>query len=800
MKTVPISRWAFALADDPGASAKGYDEDSSWRSVVVPHDWSVEHEFLPSLSSGTGYLPGGIGWYRAHVRLPELGHRDGKHVRLVFHGVYKNADVWVNGYHLGGRPSGYAQFSFDLTEILSYAPDDDLVVSVRVDHTDISDSRWYNGAGITRRVEIEVHEPVRLREYGTVFTTLEADAAAATVRVVQTLANDTASPVTVRVRQRLRSLTSGRVHEFGTEVELAAGGSADAAITARLPEPELWSDTDPRLHRLTTTLEWQSDPGPERAVYDEVVGVRTFRFDPDEGFSINGEARLLKGVCLHEDAGCFGTAVPASIWLRRLLKLKEMGANAIRMAHNPHAPELYALCDILGLYVIDEAFDEWENPKNKWWQGHNVYPPRHEGYAKDFPAWHQADLEAMIDAHRNHPSIIAWSIGNEIDYPNDPYAHPLFKDAVGNNDAGKPRAERLYDPDRPDIRRLTTIARRLADMVRAKDPTRPVTLAAALPELSSQTGFLDPLDLVGYNYKEHLYEADHVRFPDKPFIGSENSHRYSDWRYVEQNDYVAGQFLWTGIDYLGEARGWPVHGSGAGLLTLAGFEKETWHLRRSWWSDEPVAHLAVRPHVAVGAAGGRTFRSHPISRDWAAADGQPVEVLCFGNGDELRLMCGEEDVPLERDDEHGYWSAVTVARPHALVLENRRSGEVVARDILRPRREPVRIDAVAWSAPEGVVDRLSRSGIASDGVVQIECTLLDEHGDVARGERVVTARVNDGELLGLENGDLSDETPYTANRRSTLAGRLMVFVRPGANATVLLSSPGLPEVRMEWSS
>ena len=593
-------------------------------------------------------------------------------MRLVFHGVYKNADVWVNGYHLGGRPSGYAQFSFDLTEILSYAPDDDLVISVRVDHTDISDSRWYNGAGITRRVEIEVHEQVRLREHGTVFTTQVADAAAATVQVVQTIANDTPSLISVRVHQRLRSLTSGRVHEFAAVVEVAAGGIADAAVTAQVPEPELWSDTDPRLHRLTTTLEWLSDGEQRRAAYDEVVGLRTFRFDPDHGFSINGEARVLKGVCLHEDAGTFGTAVPASVWLRRLLKLKAMGCNAVRMAHNPHAPELYALCDILGFYVIDEAFDEWENPKNKWWQGHNVYPPRHEGYAEDFPAWHRADLEAMIDAHRNHASIIAWSIGNEIDYPNDPYAHPLFKEAVGNNDAGKPRAERLYDPDRPDVRRLTTIAKRLADIVREKDATRPVTLAAALPELSSQTGFLDPLDLVGYNYKEHLYEADHARFPDKPFIGSENSHRYTDWLHVEQNDYVAGQFLWTGIDYLGEARGWPVHGSGAGLLTLAGFEKDTWHLRRSWWSDEPVAHLAVRRSTTPGEE--RTLRSHPVSRDWAAADGQPVEVLCFGNGDELRLMCGEEDIPLERDDEHGYWSAVTVARPHALVLETRALG------------------------------------------------------------------------------------------------------------------------------
>lgn len=794
MQTMAISRWAFSLSDDPAASTKGYD-DSSWRQVAVPHDWSVEQDFSIEASSGTGYLPGGVGWYRGHVRLSDLDLSGGQHVRLVFHGVYKNADVWVNGYHFGPRPSGYAHFSFDLTEILTYAPDDDLVVSVRVDHTDISDSRWYNGSGITRRVEIAAHEPVSLREHGTVFTTLSADAASATIRVVQTIVNHTETPAAVAVRHELRSLTTDRVHAFDTEVAVPAGGSADAEVTTTLPDPELWSDTDPRLHRLTTTLEWGSAGERRGAVYTETVGVRVFQFDPDNGFSVNGEARVLKGVCLHEDAGCLGTAVPASVWLRRLLVLKDMGCNAVRMAHNPHAPELYALCDVLGLYVIDEAFDEWENPKNKWWRGHNVYPPRHQGYAKDFPVWHELDLSAMIDAHRNHPSIIAWSIGNEIDYPNDPYAHPLFKEAVGNNDVGKPKAERLYDPDRPDIRRLTTIATRLAAIAHEKDPTRPVTLAAALPELSSQTGLLDQLDLVGYNYKEHLYAADHERFPHKPFVGSENSHRYTDWLAVAQNAYVAGQFLWTGIDYLGEARGWPIHGSGAGLLTLAGFAKDTWHLRRSWWSDEPVAHIAVRPHVE--GDGERTFRSHPVSRVWDAAEGEPIEVVCFGNGDELCLMYGSERLALVRDEQRGCWSALTTTRCAPLVLEVRRAGEVVARDVLRPAGEAVRIEAAVWNAPEGIAEQCESAGIAADGLVQVECTLLDERGDIARGDRVVTVDVQGGDLLGLENGDLGDNTPYSSNARTTLAGRLIVFVRPGAAAVVVLSSPGLPEVRLE---
>ena len=627
-------------------------------------------------------------------------------VRLVFHGVYKNAQVWANGYHLGGRPSGYAEFSFDLTELLSYNPGDELVISVRVDHTDISDSRWYNGSGITRRVELEIHDQVRVREPGTTITTQSVDATGAAVRIARVLANDTTEPVTVRIDDELRSLASGRTHTATAHVELAPGASAEAAATLLVPEPELWSDLSPTLYRLSTRLTWQQDGQERVAEYDELTGIRTFGFDPDDGFSINGEPRILKGVCLHEDAGTFGVAVPVEVWLRRLLTLKDAGCNAVRMAHNPHAPEVYALCDILGLFVIDEAFDEWENPKNKWWQGHNVYPPRHQGYAKDFPEWSERDLVAMIESHRNHPSIIAWSIGNEIDYPNDPYASPLFDEMTGNNDAAKPAAERVYDPSRPDVRRLTTIAGRLVDIVKKTDPSRPVTIAAAFPELSSRTGFLDRIDLVGYNYKEHLYEEDHLRFPDKPFIGSENSHRYRDWMHVVQKPYIGGQFLWTGIDYLGETPGWPSHGSGAGLMTVAGLPKPAWHLRRSWWSDEPVAHLVTRPHS--DSTDRAPFWPRTVSRTWDPASQEQLEVLCFTNGDAQSLTLDGQPVELVRDDEYGYWCAVVTPGAGTLVLESHRDGQVIARDELRASGEAVRLEAVAWSCPGGCHAALHR--------------------------------------------------------------------------------------------
>lgn len=791
MHSHDLTRWLFALTDERAATGKGFD-DSRWRAVTVPHDWSVELDFAQECSSGTGYLPGGVAWYRAHVSIAELRLVEDGVVRLVFEGVYKNADVWVNGYHLGGRPSGYARFSFDLTEILGYAPDDDLVVAVRVAHTDLSDSRWYNGAGITRAVRLQMHQPVHVREHGTVVTTESATAEHAVVRVRQHLGSTLEADTAVRVRHELRSLTSDRTPGVETDVVVPATGTADLDVTIDVDSPDLWSDTAPHLYRLTTTLSW--DGGQESEVL--VVGIRTFRFDPDTGFHVNGEPRVLKGVCLHEDAGCLGNAVPAQVWLRRLLRLQEMGCNAVRMAHNPHAPELYALCDALGLYVIDEAFDEWDNPKNKWWQGHNVYPPRHDGPAEHFPEWSERDLVAMIEAHRHHPSVIAWSIGNEIDYPNDPYASPLFDEMTGNNDAHKPQAERLYDPDRPDARRLTTIARRLGAIVRRTDPTRPVTLAAAFPELSSRTGLLDDLDLVGYNYKEHLYAADHRRFPDKPFLGSENSHRYGDWRQVTDHDYVAGQFLWTGIDYLGEARGWPIHGSGAGLLTLAGFEKHTWHLRRSWWSETPSARLVTRPPVTDGAE--PNFWTHPVGRDWEPG-ADAVEVLCFAHGGEPVLMCGTEQIPLVRDSEHGYWSALAGSSAEPLVLEVRSGGAVVARDELRSRGEPAELVAAVWQPPAGMAALAESVGLDLGAVVQVEVTLLDASGRPARGERLVTAHVADGELLGLENGDLADNTPYREPSRSTLDGRLLVHVRAGEGAVLTLSGADLAPVTLRCS-
>ena len=412
-KTVNLNRgWLFHLGDEPGADYMGWD-DRAWRRVTLPHDWSVEHPFDRRHSSGTGYLPGGTAWYRKHFTLP--GDIAGKRVRVTFGGVYKNAAVWINSNYLGRRPYGYSTFTHDIS---AFVRPGENVLSVRVEHEETADSRWFTGSGIYRDVDLEIADPVCFEKDGVFVSTESASDGSAVLRIEYR---------TVGAAGAEFVLTG----EDGASAASASGVGACGAVFMTVPAPRLWSPEDPFLYTLVCRARG------ENGITDEIsvpMGIRTIRFDGDRGFFLNGKSMKLKGICVHHDAGALGAAVPKEVWARRLAKLKEAGANALRTAHNPPDPHLLDLCDEMGLLVMDEAFDEWEGPKNKWWQGHNVYPPKRFGYAADFPEWHRADLEAMVKRDRNHPSVILWSIGNEIDYPNDPYVTPLFDEVLGNND------------------------------------------------------------------------------------------------------------------------------------------------------------------------------------------------------------------------------------------------------------------------------------------------------------------------------------------------------------------------------
>ena len=571
------SGWRFHKGDCDDAWFKGFD-DRGWRKVIVPHDWSVESPFSRTNSSGTGYLDGGISWYRVRFRLPY--EYIGARVRVVFDGVYKNSQVWCNSYYFGRRPNGYTEFSYDITHAVQFGQKEN-VIAVKVSHPDTADSRWFTGSGIYRKVRILLEDPVHPVLHGVIFSADNVTAEKADLTVRHLIRNDGAEEKTVKVRTALVDRTTKAVQaELCGEISCAPGKETALVLQGPIENPRLWSVEEPTLYTMRSYYETD---GENSLVDEEKVGIRKIEFDPDRGFFLNDQPMKFKGVCLHHDAGPLGAAVRAEVWQRRLSVLREMGCNAIRCSHNPHMPELYDLCDAMGFLMMDEAFDEWEAPKNKWWQGHNVYPPKHQGYYEDFPEWHERDLRAMVQRDRNHPSVVMWSIGNEIDYPNDPYCHPKFREMTGNNDANKPAAERQYNPDKPNMERLAVLAKELVRIVKEEDTTRPVTLASAFPELSSYLGFLDDLDVIGYNYKEALYAQDHKRFPDKPIIGSENGKSLEAWQTVLDNDYVMGQFLWVGIDFLGEAHGWPVYCSQAGLLTTDAFPKDVYYERAKMW-------------------------------------------------------------------------------------------------------------------------------------------------------------------------------------------------------------------------
>jgi beta-galactosidase/beta-glucuronidase len=327
----------------------------------------------------------------------------------------------------------------------------------------------------------------------------------------------------------------------------------------------LWSVDHPALYQLTVSL---IENGKTIDHYSEAVGIRSIRLDADSGFFLNGANLKLKGVCIHDDAGALGVAVPEAVWRRRLITLKEVGCNSLRMSHNPHADYMYKLCDELGFLVLDEAFDEWETGKNKWIKGWNAGTPGKDGYHEYFKDWAAIDTRDMILRNYNHPSIIAWSIGNEIDYPNDPYSHEVL--STGNNPQIYGKG---YLPDHPPASRLGELSKQLADVVRQYDTTRPVTAALAGVVMSNTTTYPENLDWVGYNYQEYRYAEDHAKYPSRIIYGSENGMALKAWNAVDSNQYISAQYLWTGIDYLGEAGRWPQRSNGAGLMDLAGFPK-----------------------------------------------------------------------------------------------------------------------------------------------------------------------------------------------------------------------------------
>lgn len=732
--------WRFHLGDEAGADYMGHD-DRAWPEVTLPHDWSVAYPFDKRNASGTGYLPGGTAWYRKHFVLPD--DVAGKRVRVCFGGVYKHARVWVNSNYLGQRAYGYASFGYDVS---AFVRPGENVISVRVEHEEVADSRWFTGSGIYRDVTLEISDPRGFLPQGIFVTTETVNAEGTAVLRVRY--------ETAGAEHATFALTDGQGNLAATAVCQGKVGETELTV----PSARLWSPECPYLY----TLKAQANQGETILDEEEIsVGIRTLRFDANHGFFLNGVSMKMRGVCMHHDAGALGAAVPKSVWRRRLEKFKAMGCNALRTAHNPPDTHLLDLCDEMGFLVMDEAFDEWEGAKNKWWQGHNVYPPKRYGYAEDFPQWHRIDLEDMIRRDRNHPCVVIWSIGNEIDYPNDPYVTPFFQEVLGNNDANKPAAERQYDPRKPDAGRLTVIAKELTEIVHELDTSRPVTSALSFPELSNRTGFADVLDVVGYNYKEVFYAEDHAKYPGRVIYGSENGKNPEAWYAVRDNDYICAQFLWTGVDFLGECRGWPVRISQAGLLDLAGYEKPQYAQRKAMWTQEPYVR------IAVGAADANYPDDEAFC--WQGEPGETRTVSCYTNAAQVELFLNGQSLGTKKltpmDGCRATWKV-----PYA-------PGELRA---VVPGSEDC-----LYSTGGGTVLALhpDRTQLTADGasVVQVEVCLLDGQGHLAAAyDTEISYQITgDAEILGIENGAPDDLTPYASRRRATKGGRAIVYLRAG---------------------
>lgn len=743
--------WRFTLSDPEGAGQTQFD-DQKWQQVLLPHDWSVKQPLSPSLASCTGYLPGGIGWYRKHFTAPSNSPANWY---IYFEGIYNRSEVYLNGHLLGKRPNGYVSFLYDMTPLLNRGGNN--VLAVRGDHSQSADSRWYTGSGIYRDVWVVTAPEIHLAQWGVTYRTEELTDKRATVAVDIAVDKSISTTDRLDVTAALYDATGRRVAQATGRVTDGATGISEQTLTLRITAPHRWDISDPYLYTLRTELRRAGKTVDSCSVR---AGLRSLTFDPDRGFALNERWMKVKGVCLHHDAGVLGAAVPKEVWLRRLENLKSIGVNAVRMSHNPQAPVVYDLCDELGLLVMDEAFDEWRFPKRKWIEGWNVGTPGFQGSSDFFEAWSSRDITDMVLRDRNHPSIFMWSIGNEVDYPNDPYSHPV----LDGTKISQPMFGG-YKKDAPDARELGDIAKRLAACVREIDRSRPVTAALAGVVMSNETEYPAAVDITGYNYTEDRYATDHAAYPERVIYGSENRPDIDAWKAVRDNEFIFGQFIWTGTDYLGESGSWPSRGFYTGLLDFGSFVKPRGHYRASLWCERPVTYIGTYPatgdHLSVDAWD-----------IWNYNEGQTIRVVCYTNAPQARLRLDGCEVGAMKpyDDTTGIiWWDIPYT-PGELRAEGcDADGNVLSDHTIRTSGRPYALRVHSEGAT-------TASGVTTAHLV---VEVVDQNGvRVMLGDNEIACTIEGpARLLGLEAGNNTDMSDHTDNRHRAYHGRLLAYVQ-----------------------
>lgn len=726
--------WKFTLNDDNPAYAQPSVDDSGWEDVQIPHDWNIKENFVEGRGSdgSAANLPGGIGWYRKTFDAPASWK--GKSITIIFDGIQHQSDVYINGHHLGFHPYGYTSIVYDLTPYLKFGQKN--VIAVRANTTG-QRPRWYAGAGIYRHVFLDITSQVHVDTYGTYITLPEVSKAAAKVNVVTTVANDGGKAVVATVSQRILDASGKQVgRTAASSGSIAAGAQGDIAVSLDMSAPELWSVDNPYLYTMETTVKVA---GAVKDVYETTFGVRSARFDKDKGFILNGEQLKLKGVCLHTNSGSLGVAIPDRSFERCLEILKEYGVNAIRFGHHQPQSVFLDMCDRMGFIVYDEAFDKWKS-------GY---------YAQYFDEWWQKDLENMLVRDRNHPCVVVWSIGNEL------------SEANLTTDEGVDRAAMLQD------------------FVHSFEPTRQVSLAA---QNNHQFKFAGVTDVIGYNYLEARLIAEKTSVaPDRitlvteelPFYRGEegNIRSYTPlnpWELISQTDFIAGGFIWSGVDYVGEAsrgsRGWP-----NGLFDVTMYEKPRAAYHRAMWNDEPVVRINV-PFSEADIDMGRDLWQWPkVVNHWNLPEsymGYVIPVETPTNCEEVQLF---QDGHLMGSQKTADFTNHTIVwylpyRPGTLEAKGLIGGEVVASYSITTSGNTAKAEVKA-----------DRESIKADGqdLSFITVQLLDQNGiPVQTDDKRVTVSVEgDGRLLGLDSGDLRREGSFAGNSLMTYFGRVQATVQ-----------------------
>jgi len=752
--------WRFQKGDPPLAASFGLKDDS-WRSLDLPHDWAIEGPFdqhAPSTSDGAS-LPSGVAWYRKTFTIPP--ESAGKRVFIEFDGVMANSEVYINNALLGSHPYGYTALRYELTDYLDPAGPN--LLAVRTDTSRQPSSRWYAGAGIYRHTRLVIEDPVHLQPWATVITTPKIEKDVATVHVEAVVVNQSNAVGDVAVEIKLTGPDGATLPARKLPgIVLDPGKSTGFAADISVDHPQLWDIASPSLYSAQVRV---LNAGKVTDEETRRFGIRTAEFRADTGFWLNGKNIKILGMGLHSDAGALGIAVPASAWESRLKALKNIGVNAVRTAHNPASPEFLDACDRLGLLVMEEAFDAWSVGKEP------------ADYHIDYKDWWQRDLAAMIERDRNHPSIILYSLGNEI------------WDILPQNP--DPAPDQFVGPMRSiDIAKNEFIPMR--DLAHALDPTRPVTLAVLRPNVSGvyDNSFAELIDVVGQNYRDNELADAHTQKPTRKILGTEDYKTLDTWHALRDNPALSGQFIWSGMDYLGEAGKWPNVVSPSGIFDRTNYPKGNALERESWWSSKPVLHIVRmrmvptrpgRPPIDLGFA------------DWTPTDMTPhtERVNVFSNIDQVELFLNGKSLGAKlRDpsDAPRQWQVPFTPGTLSAIGKNK-SGEQIATDELRTAGAPARLLLTT-----------ERTTLPSDwdDIAYVRATVVDANGirDPNATDLINFKVTGLGFIAAVDNGSLTDHDPFQATKRHAYQGTCVAIVRATADTgdiTVTGSAAGLAD-------